>query len=276
MRIYVPSLGRHSATEINSGPLVDFHENDVARTVYVVRPDELDAYHETLSQTGWTAKGVSVLPCSASGIAETRQFVGYYARESGEKTFAMCDDDVRFVVRKSQEVTNLVPIPKHSAAAMWSYVEKCLEHFAHVGVSARQGNNRIGVGGPGEAVDFCTRTLRVLCYQTEQFLKAEHNRVEVMEDFDVNLQLLRMGKPNLNLGYWSQDQKMTNAPGGCSLYRDHARHEASARRLAELHPKYVTLRQKQNKTGGEFGSRTEVTIFWKKAYEDASSKSRSS
>ena len=62
---------------------------------------------------------------------------------------------------------------------------------------------------------------------------------------------------------------MTNEDGGCSEYRTHEFHEHSARRLAELHPGLVTLRQKSNKTDREgFGTRTEVTIQWKRAWQE--------
>ncbi len=87
-----------------------------------------------------------------------------------------------------------------------------------------------------------------------------------MEDFDVQLQLLKRGLGNACLYYWAQGQSKTNAPGGCSLWRTHEVHEAAARRLAELHPGLVRLRQKANKTdAGGFGTRMEVTIAWKKA-----------
>lgn len=145
-------------------------------------------------------------------------------------------------------------------------IEGLLDEYAHVGVSAREGNNRAGEGD-APLLQENTRTYRVLAYQTDMFLSVEHGRVRVMEDFDVNLQLLRQGHKNACLFYWAQGQKMTNAPGGCSTWRTHEVHEESARRLAELHPGLVSLREKHNKTDADgFGTRTEVTIQWKRAY----------
>lgn len=266
MKIYIPSASRSSAENILNGPVADFTASTRAQTVYVVPTDQLDAYHATLEQTGLLADGVSVKPSPALGIAATRHWIGVNCAEGGGDKFAMCDDDVRFVRRASKDATGLIKCVPADVDQMWAYVQSSLDGYAHVGVSARQGNNNMGVGAWHEVVEENTRTLRVLCYRTKDFLKAQHGRVAVMEDFDVNLQLLRMGLPNLNIGWWSQDQKMTNAPGGCSTYRSHQLHEQSAHKLAELHAPYVKLRQKVNKTGGEFGTRTEVTIYWKKAF----------
>jgi hypothetical protein len=145
---------------------------------------------------------------------------------------------------------------------MMIWVENLLRDYAHVGIGVRGGNNNVGTGDAPLLTEN-TRTMRALAYRTDDFLSVEHGRVQVMEDFDVNLQLLRRGLKNCCINYWCQDQKMTNAAGGCSGLRTHALHEAAAVRLAELHPGLVALRQKKNKTGGEFG---EVTIQWKRAF----------
>jgi len=266
MKIYIPSAGRSDAASILAGPVADFSGEVRDRTVYVVPPAQFDDYRQTLGKTGLLSDGVEIVSTPALGIAATRHWIGVQCAESGEGKFAMVDDDVRFVRRMAVDATGLVKCTDEDVDMMWDCVEKKLDTHAHVGISARQGNNNMGVGRWSELGEENTRTLRVLCYRTRDFLKAQHGRVPVMEDFDVNLQLLRMGLPNYNVGWWSQDQKMTNAPGGCSTYRTHQLHEDAARKLAELHHPFVKLRTKVNKTGGQFGTRTEVTIFWKKAF----------
>lgn len=268
MTIYVPSSGRHHADDVERGPLLQFPEHRLRETFLVVPENQRAAYELALSEF-YGLESVRVLPCPEVGIAKTRHWIGLHAASEGIDRFCMVDDDVRFVVREAHDTVRLRQAEEIDVARMWDHVYLKLRDYAHVGVSARQGNNQLGLGGPHECAAVNTRTLRVLCYQTEKFLEVEHGRVAVMEDFDVNLQLLRRGYDNLNIGFWSQDQKMTNAPGGCSEYRDHAAHEAAALRLSELHPGFVMLREKQNKTGGEFGTRTEVTIFWKRARDDA-------
>lgn len=265
MRVYIPSIGRSKLSDILAGPLAEIpplHE-----VLFVVPPGEVGDYSDAIRQAN--LRHVRVVGCGERGIAATRKYIGEHARYEGVPKFVMMDDDVRFLVRKSVDVWNLRSPIHEEVTQMLAHVDQWLETHAHVGISPREGNNRVGVGGVG-LVNENTRTLRVLAYRTEDFLSVEHGRVEVMEDFDVNLQLLERGLPNVCLYYWAQGQKMTNAPGGCSTYRSHEVHDRSARMLHELHPRYVSLRQKHNKTDANgFGTRTEVTIQWKKAYEES-------
>jgi hypothetical protein len=242
------------------------------RVTYVVPEEQYESYVRWL-QTGRNFKGVSVRPCPAAvkGIAATRHWIGKYAGALGEESFAMIDDDIAEpFIRVSEDDWHLRYTTPEEYGGMLETIEALLGEpdIAHVGVSPREGNNRFPAG-PAPLIQWNTRTLRFLCYKTKEFLEVEHGRVEVMEDFDVNLQLLRKGYKNANLMYWAQDQRGTSAPGGCSDYRTLAVHDAAARKLAELHPGLVRLRQKTNKTDlGGFGTRTEVTISWKKAYEE--------
>lgn len=267
MLIFIPSMARSHEQNIMAGPVVDMSESARRRTAYVVPGEEVTLYRQSLDQCGFP--DVGVIACPASGIAATRLAIGETAREMGHDKFVMLDDDIRFLVRKSEDAWNLRQAEPPEVDEMFDHVETWLDRgYAHVGISAREGNNVEGVGGR-DLRNECTRTIRFLAYRTEDFLGVEHGRVDVMEDFDVNLQLLEQGKPNVSLFWWAQGQKMTNAPGGCSTYRSHEVHERSAQRLAELHPGYVKLRQKQNKTDADgFGTRTEVTIYWKRCYEE--------
>lgn len=267
MLIFIPSMSRSRDQDIMSGPLVDMSDKIRSMTNYVVPSDEVLVYRNTLDRCGFS--DVGILACPDRGIAATRLSIGETAQKMGCGMFVMVDDDVRFLVRKSEDAWNLRQADHEDVDEMFEHVARWLDNgYAHVGISAREGNNIAGVGGR-DLCNICTRTLRVLAYRTEDFLGVEHGRVDVMEDFDVNLQLLEQGKPNVSLFWWSQGQKMTNAPGGCSTYRSHEVHERSAHRLAEMHPRYVKLRQKQNKTDANgFGTRTEVTVQWKKCYEE--------
>lgn len=266
MKVYVPSSSRASSSLFRAGPLAYMSGERRASTTYVVPFGQGLAYTSGLAAAGYREVAVMETPVDVRGIAATRHHIGKLVDEEGESKFLMSDDDVKIYVRRSPDAFNLVYASPENTEEMLLEVERRLDTCGHVGVSAREGNNRVGVGGP-DLVQENTRTLRMLAYQTEAFLAAEHGRVAVMEDFDVNLQLLEMGLPNRNLAYWAQGQIKTNAPGGCSVYRTHEVHEASARRLAELHPGFVSLRQKVNKTDTDgFGTRTEVTIQWRRAY----------
>lgn len=188
----------------------------------------------------------------------------------------MMDDDVDFLVRRSPEDWQLVGQSEEDTRDMLDTMHDMLDAHAMVGISSREGNNRVGVGAPDAEcmVAVNTRIMRVFGIRVDDWLEMEHGRVEVMEDFDLTLQLLRSGRTNANLFYWANGQRMTNMPGGCSTYRSHEVQDRSARRLQELHgERIVRLRQKQNKTDREgLGTRTEVTIMWKRAAEEGRSR----
>lgn len=260
--IYIPSCNRWA--ELPSGTIRDLPFD--WPITYVVPTEQVPNYLNVLEPLRQKYSNLKLFGTGVKGIAATRKRIGEKAASLNEPFFMMLDDDLRFYVRKSPEVWNLRYVENYESADALDWCLQLLkeENVAAVGISSRQGNNRIE-----EPVTENMRLIRSLGFRTELFNKCVHGRVEVMEDFDVLLQLLRMGFKNKSLNYWAQGQKETQAAGGCSTYRTHELHENSARRLAELHPDFVRLRQKNNKTGGEFGKRLEVTISWKKAYDSS-------
>lgn len=205
----------------------------------------------------------NLIGCPKDGIALTRQFCGNLCK-SGK--FLMLDDDLKFYRRVSKSDWHL-KYPGDlgiTVQGMLKQVESLLDNYAHVAISAREGNNRL----PYPGVE-CSRPLRALAYRREEFLRVSHGRVAIMEDFDVTMQLLRMGYKNFILSYWSQGQITTQMEGGCSDYRTHELHAENVRRFAELHQGFVRLREKKNRSGGEFGFRLEATIYWQRAWESS-------
>lgn len=264
MKIYIPSLKRYNVI-MQRGTIAKLPRPLHDRVTLIVAEHEKKQYEDALRNLN-----IEVRSTPAQGIAATRLEIGKLAADRGEGKFLMMDDDLyEFQVRKGEEVWNLRLISTvDEVTEMLAYVESLLDEHAHVGISPREGNAHAGVGHRDALTKTNTRTLRALAYQTDAFLAVEHGRVAVMEDFDVNLQLLERGLSNASIHWWAQGQQKTNAPGGCSTYRTHQVQDESATKLAELHPGLVRLRQKSNKTDREgFGTRTEVTIAWKKAFE---------
>lgn len=212
---------------------------------------------------------VKVLPCNAEGIALTRRAIGTHAAKAGVDSFLMLDDDLRFIHRVKADEVPLAPNTPLDNVRMLMDIEAALEQYAHASLSPRQANNNHLYEVPWGRADLpariCVRALRALGFQTKYFNTCKHGRVDIMEDFDVALQLIARGLPNIELRYWAQDQAQTQARGGCSAYRTHELHEANVRKMAKMWPGIVKVRDKQNKTGGEFGTRIEATIQWKQA-----------
>lgn len=258
--IYIPSRSR--AEELLKGTLGEI-PRDLEQLVHVVVPkgqakDYARQLETAQSKAGWLA-------CPARGIANTRRWIGEYAASVGQDKFLMLDDDLGFLIRRSPDTWRLRGTTEKEVRTMLNVVERRLDHYACVGISPREGQNRLEASKIEDVYEN-TRIIRALAFRTEEFLGCKHGRLQVMEDFDVLLQLLRQGHPNCQLTYFAQGQGSTQAPGGCSDYRTHESHEKSARKLQRMHPDFVSLRQKNNKSGGEFGHRTEVTIQWKRAF----------
>lgn len=269
MLIFIPSLGRHDRIIAGQSVLSELPKAAHDRCRLVVPVEQGAIYEQALHRKGYR---VSVMRCDAKGIAATRRWI---AEHSVDEKILMLDDDIKFQEHFTAESNKLNTHPTdESKMAMLDKVSSLLDEFAHVGIADRVAASRVPCDGSGgdkilgtgrDTVVLNTRLLRALGYRRTEHMACEHGRVDVMEDFDIALQLLRKGFQSANVAWWCQDQRATQWRGGCSTYRTHELHEQSARKLQELHPEFVMLRQKENKTGGEFGTRTEVTIQWGKA-----------
>ena len=134
----------------------------------------------------------------------------------------------------------------------------------HCGISAREGNNRI-------EKDYLMnkRMMRCVAYDTKAVrdLGVRFDRLPCKTDFDVTLQLLRMGKSNRVSYYYAQGQVGgSNSSGGCSVYRNDDVLTKSAIELELLHPEFVTVVEKETKGAWGGGVRTDVRIQWMKAF----------
>jgi hypothetical protein len=229
-----------------------------SRTVLVVPNKQVSSYRQLANQYS-----CGLIGCPDDGVAMTRAFCG---RLSKSGKFLMLDDDLKFYRRVSKSDWHL-RYPQdiqHDIEEMLEEVDTKLERYVHVAISSREGNNRL----PYEGVE-CSRPLRALAYRTDEFRALEHGRVQVMEDFDITMQLLRKGHKNFIIAKWAQDQSCTQMAGGCSDYRTHDLHDRNVKKFAALHEPFVRLRTKHNKTGGSFGTRTEATIYWRKAWQSS-------
>jgi hypothetical protein len=203
-------------------------------------------------------------PDHVRGISAKRQWLIENAKELfGETKLFMLDDDLSFNVRIAGTVKLRKFNHKEELREAFEHLYAMLDLYALVGVSTRQGNNN-------EPADYAenTRILRFFGMDTAKVGDAKFGRVELMEDYDFQLQLLRAGKKNYVLYKFCQDQPASGSVGGCSDYRTKELQELSAHKLKELHPEFVRVTMKQPKNGWEgMGERTDVTIYWKKAYK---------
>lgn len=232
-----------------------------------VREEEFADYEALLNDIGRHQDRLIAIPDGAvSNISTTRNWILDWCSANGHEKVVMVDDDLHFICRNIPgDAVHLRPCELEDYHGLMKWFDVSLESHAHAAVSMREGNNR--VEGKGAQVE-ATRGIRMVgyCVTTLDLLGVRFRpEVDGREDLDMTLQLLRHGFPNVVTHHWAQGQKVANAPGGLSEYRDVAHSDASARKLAELHPGFVKLRDKVNTSGGEFGVRTETTIYWKKS-----------
>jgi hypothetical protein len=275
--IFVPSRSRFF--RINKGVLTKLPPEILKWVNLVVPADQAKDYMKHIQVLKTPLMDLVCL--ESDGIAATRHDIGKFSKINEYSKFIMLDDDLTDWATRIEETSHkLRRSTPEDLIEMFEWVQSTLDSYAHVSISPR-GNNMIrkseGIWvGPKPLTMENVRTIRFLAYQTDAFLSVEHGRVPIMEDFDVNLQLLEKGHKNIQSYWWTQDQRQTALPGGCSDYRSLEVHDAGARKLAELHPNSVKLRTKINKSNvtynKEFTERTEVTIQWKKTYKAASAK----
>ena len=251
MRIFIHSSGRAGQT---------LTDKSIPSATMLVQAHEYELYKQAYPKLE-----VIALPPEITTLSPTRQWI---IDNCDSSKVMMVDDDLRFCTRRSDDPTKFVPSDPEDVDEMLNSIQTMLSTYAHVGVLAREGANRIL---EPELVE-STRMMRLLAYHvpTVQNVGAKFDRLPTKQDFDMTLQLLRAGYPNAVLTSWCHDQPGSNTKGGCSKYRTSEMMEKSANDLAALHPGLVRVVQKETKGAWGGGTRTDVVISWKKAlcYED--------
>ena len=196
-------------------------------------------------------------------IAQKREWIVREWLEAGYDKIIMFDDDLRFATRKCANDTHLREITGDELIPEFARIaDKLGPEFPHVGFDQRQGNNWHKHGG--------WKSPAKMCYALAYYLpivvrKCQFDLVEVREDQCVSLQLLLKGYPN---AIWTEtvvDQRGYDAPGGANDERTVASSNAEARKLAELFPGYVSVKQRPYKASVP---RLEVSVRWKQAIKD--------
>lgn len=249
LSIYIPTYGRpnNQLTYNNLSPEVQ------KRAQLVIHPSEKKLYD----------KKYNLLLCPEDTIAAKRAWI---IENCPTKYLIMFDDDQQFYIRKEVDDWHLRYCDKgEDINLMVEYIYDALKGgYAHVGISDRSGNNHVE-----EIAAENTRMFGVLGYNRDVLLKhVEFNRVTFHEDFDIALQLLQKGYPNLVFYYFAHhDIAGFNADGGCSSERTIDAHNESVINFCEVNNGVCTIRQVNKKSQkDEFATRFEPTIYWKKAF----------
>lgn len=253
MQIFIPTYGRSTQQHT----FQHLPKSLQKRTTLVVQRREAHLYE---GYNTW------VLPKEIQTISPARQYIMKEAKKNKLAKIVMLDDDLRFDARRMDDGGKFLVATDKQVEELFKRIEKSLDTHAHVGVLSREGGNRIL-----EKTVESTRMMRVLAYCVETYHKEKikFDRLPLQEDFDVTLQLLRKGYPNLVLCEWVNGQGTSGAKGGCSHFRTIELHNENAKKLAELHSPFVKVVEKQTKGAWGGQARLDVMVQWKKAFQSA-------
>ena len=196
----------------------------------------------------------------------------WIARRIKKRYIIFVDDDLKFDARVGGKLVKANQIQTWKAFnLLYKYLK---EGFAHVALSAREGNNRVE-----EDYRDATRAMRVCGFDLNVVFKhnLSFNRLPLMADFDITLSLLELGYPNRVIYKYANGQRKSNDDGGCSLYRTPELMTAAAEGLYKLHPQFVKVEEKTTSkpwAGFDTNVRTDVTVAWRKAFEFGKNKTK--
>lgn len=248
--IYIPTYGRVTRQETLDAFPVGWR----AHTALVCRPEEradLAFRHD-----------VEVLAAPVKGISATRQWI--LDQHEGDRLL-MFDDDLKFARRREDDPTKFERLEHCDPriGTMLGTLLEALDYYPVVGLASRGGANRETADWRFNQRIWDVMGLRVDIARRDGF----QYRQPLMEDFDIHLQFLTHGYPSAMLNAFTKDDFGSNAPGGCSTYRDATMQAAAALDLVLAWPGLVTLRQTKNDWGHGMEERMDVRVAWAKAFK---------
>lgn len=254
MKIIIPSYKRsHDMRTLKALP------KDIKFNVdLLVRPEEYKNYEQFVGECN-----VCTLPEHVTDYGKTIHHI--LTSYSGK--ICILDDDLDFMWRPDESDYHLKPMPNEIKYLMFEEVNNALSDYAHVSVSAREGNNRTA-----KSIDTNVRYMRFLAYNLDMFEGIDieiYKSMITLTDFDLNLQLLRKGRPSLVFFKYAQGQKSSNAPGGCSVQRTMDVQAECAELLHSRHKDFVKVVTKTTKVAWGGQTRKDVHVGWKRAFASA-------
>lgn len=262
MKLYVMSYNR---AETRLARTLRAWPKDLGVDV-VVRPEQVEAYGNLIQRLE-LPKAV-IVAIGKVGVPATRQAIlEHHLANEDDPFHCQLDDDLSFLTRNGPDHEK--PLYLHESSAedikqMFDTLEDTLESgYAHCGISGREGNNRVVEDSKDVA-----RSHRILAYDASVLEQHELRFRTLIEDMDMTLQLLRLGYSNRVFYRWAQGQVTSAWEGGLSDQRTAATLEEGAKDLEGLHPGFVKAVQKTTKTSWGGGTRWDVNVRWKKAYEE--------
>jgi len=249
--IYIPTRGRAGCVTT----LAALTEELRADAHLVVRRDEYNSYINNYPNTS-----IKVLPPRIEGLSATRQWILENCRSRGEGFQCQLDDDITCFNTKDdlttwsmRSSTNDDILLAFAGMIGWLIEGKAMASMTDRVSSARPQKSDWYENG---------RVSQVFLYNVNMIrnIKARFDRVPIMADLDMTLQILEAGYNNRVWTRYSFSHKKEDSPGGCALYRTDEMKLEVAQKMSELHPGVVTWATK-HKYNREY---VYTTTSWRK------------
>lgn len=255
MTIYIPTMGRLDKQITLEALSPELKKRVVLAVDHFDAMDHFEKYKDQCR--------VLELPMEVKGISEVRQ---HCMDVCNTKYIFLLDDDMVFFKRKEGTV-KLARCTDDELNDMFTELLDWMdfEEIPLVGVSARQGNNHT-------PEDFREATRQMNFHGLDlpaiRQIGLKFNGLEVMEDFNMTLDLLTKGIANRVFYKYCWNQFGSGADGGCSEYRTGELQRKCAEELEFRYPDFVKVVVKKSKTAWKgMEERYDVRVQWKKAYE---------
>ena len=253
MNIIIPTLGRVD----NQVTLDNIPAKHRDKVVLVVQEHEYDTMKEKYDVRVWK------LPTGTKGIAWTRYHIAQEFK--GQRNFIL-DDDLKFV-KIDGETLKATTFGEAEFDEMVDQINQKMDEYVFGGLSTHN------TPPSDKPFSECTRIYTNVFYN-EKFDPDTIDwgtQYELMpEDFHVTLQLLERGVANVVFNHFRANASATQSKGGCETFRTLENHNRGQEILAELHPNYVTVYDKEVPSGPWKGAmKKALKIKWKQAYTDS-------
>jgi len=230
------------------------------RTKFVVQSHESEKYPKEYD--------LLILPDNITTINKTREYV---IKNNSDKKFGLFDDDLLFTRTRGtneQGASNLPMTERDFEDLEKTICDWFDSGYHHCGLDA--------VWNPPTR-DKLYKTNSRICMNVFfdghniPIKDIDFSRLLFSSDFDVTLQLLRLGKQNRVSLKYRVGQNSTQSKGGCAEYRTIETHNDCMRKLAEYHKGFVELYEKLETGSGEWKGMKKLAakISWKKAYQSS-------
>jgi hypothetical protein len=259
--IYITSAGR--ADKLST---LDYMSASVqAMTTFVVPYDQYDTYKKVLAGT---ACAVLSPPPDITLMSPKRQWV---FMNTPHRFAWIMDDDLDFYTRQDMKLIRATQTDVQSM--VFEVFNELTNGTPFVGISSRYGNNTVtedykDIGRVSRCWALDVEIYRQLGISITPFPEY------CIDDFHIILSFLEHGYSDRIFYKFSQSDKGSNSAGGCSTYRNYDVQYRSALWLAEQHPQFVTMVEKETKhawpgmkkNAEGKNVRMDVNVQWAKAY----------